>query len=140
MQAVVTDMVETLMRQKVLYRHRLLDRYFLVVVDGTGVLTYSTRHYAQCLTHTHQGQTRYYHPVLEVKLVTASGWVFSLLTEFIENLGLRIEGVLPPGRPPQSALSALAPLPAAGWVVCWRAYLCPAHRIRPEVSDRVAGR
>lgn len=86
-QAVVTGMVETLIRQKVLYRYRLLDQYFLVVMDGTGVLTYPERHCAQCLTRTHEGQTTYYHPVLEAKLVTASGWAFSLLTEFIENPG-----------------------------------------------------
>jgi hypothetical protein len=30
-QEVVTRMTETLIRRKVLYRHRLLDRYFLVV-------------------------------------------------------------------------------------------------------------
>jgi hypothetical protein len=29
----------------------------------------------------------YYHSVLEAKLVTASGFVFSLMTEFIENPG-----------------------------------------------------
>jgi hypothetical protein len=86
-QDVVTGMVETLIRQKVLYRYRLLDQYFLVVVDGTGVLTYPERHCAQCLTRTHHGRTTYYHPVLEAKLVTASGWAFSLLTEFIENPG-----------------------------------------------------
>jgi hypothetical protein len=56
-------------------------------VDGTGVLTYSERDCAQCLTRTQHGQTTYYHPVLEAKLVTASGWAFSLLTEFIENPG-----------------------------------------------------
>lgn len=86
-QEVVSGMVETLIRHKVLYRYRLLDQYFLVVVDGTGVLTYSERHCPQCLTRTHPGQTTYYHPVLEAKLVTASGWAFSLLTEFIENPG-----------------------------------------------------
>ncbi len=87
-QAVTTGMVETLIRQKVLYRHRLLDQYFLVAVDGTGVLTYPDRHCPQCLTRTHHnGQTTYYHPILEAKLVTASGWAFSLLTEFIENPG-----------------------------------------------------
>jgi hypothetical protein len=56
-QEVVSGMVETLIRQKVLYRYRLLDRYFLVVMDGTGVLTYPERHCAQCLTRTHHGQT-----------------------------------------------------------------------------------
>jgi hypothetical protein len=86
-QAVVTGMVETLIRQKVLYPYRLLGQYFLVVLDGTGVLTYPERHCAQCLTRTHDGHTTYYHPVLEAKLVTASGWAFSLLTEFIENPG-----------------------------------------------------
>jgi hypothetical protein len=86
-QAVVTGMVDTLIRQKVLYPHRLLERYFLVALDGTGVLTFPERHCAQCLTRTHQGHTTYYHPVLEAKLVTASGWAFSLLTEFIENPG-----------------------------------------------------
>ena len=80
-------MVETLIRRKVLYPQRLLGQYYLVVVDGTGVLTYSERHCAQCLTRTQHGQTTYYHPVLEAKLVTASGWAFSLLTEFIENPG-----------------------------------------------------
>ena len=39
-QAIVSGMTETLIRQKVLYRYRLLDRYFLVVVDGTGVVTF----------------------------------------------------------------------------------------------------
>jgi hypothetical protein len=87
LQAVVTDAVDTLIRRKVLYAHRLLSRYFLVVMDGTGVLVFSERHCTQCLTRTHSGQTIYYHPILEAKLVTASGFVFSLMTEFIENPG-----------------------------------------------------
>jgi len=86
-QEVVTGMVETLLRQKVLYRYRLFDQYFLVVIDGTGVLTYPERHCPECLTRTQHGQTTYYHPVLEAKLVTACGWAFSLMTEFIENPG-----------------------------------------------------
>jgi hypothetical protein len=84
-QAVVTDMTHTLIRRKVLYRHRLLDKYFLVAIDGTGMLTFSERHCEHCMTRTVHGQTLYYHPVLEAKLVTANGWAFSLLTEFIEN-------------------------------------------------------
>lgn len=31
------------------------------------------------------GTILYYHPVLEAKLVTANGFAFSLMTEFIEN-------------------------------------------------------
>ena len=84
-QEVVTATVETLIRQKVLYPYRLCGRYFLVTIDGTGMLTLAERHCAQCLTMTQHGHTTYYHPILEAKLVTHTGLVFSLLTEFIEN-------------------------------------------------------
>jgi len=86
-QEVVTGMVETLIRKKVLYRYRLLDHYFMIAVDGTGRLTFPERHCAHCMTQTHNGKTTYYHPVLEAKLVTANGLAFSLMTEFIENPG-----------------------------------------------------
>lgn len=86
-QDVVSTMVATLIRRKLLYAERLCDRYYLVAVDGTGFLTYAERHCPQCLTRTHHGHTTYYHPVLEAKLITPTGWVFSLMTEFIENPG-----------------------------------------------------
>ena len=84
-QEVVSAMVTTLIRRKLLYAERLLDHYYLIAVDGTGFLTYAERHCPHCLTRTHHGHTTYYHPVLEAKLVTPSGWVFSVMTEFIEN-------------------------------------------------------
>jgi len=88
-QEVVCRGVETLIRQKVLYRFRLLGVYFLVAIDGTGVLTFRKRHCLHCLTKTlHNGETIYYHPVLEAKLVTSNGFAFSLMTEFIENADL----------------------------------------------------
>jgi len=86
-QEVVTSTVETLIRSKVLYPYRLLGQYFLVVMDGTGMLTFDERHCPHCLTMTHHGHTIYYHPVLEAKLVTRAGLVCSLMTEFIENPG-----------------------------------------------------
>jgi hypothetical protein len=86
-QQVVTGMTETLIRRKVLYRHRLLEQYFLVVMDGTGMLSFSERHCPHCMTRTCNGRTLYYHPVLEAKLVTPTGFVFSLMTEFVENPG-----------------------------------------------------
>ena len=85
MQEVVCCMVATLIRKKVLYRWRLFGN-FLVAVDGTGVLTFQARHCEYCLTRKlHTGERLYYHPVLEAKLVTANGFAFSLMTEFIEN-------------------------------------------------------
>jgi hypothetical protein len=85
LQEVVCRMVETLIRKKVLYRWRVYGN-FLLAIDGTGVLTFQERHCAYCLTRKlHNGETLYYHPVLEAKLVTANGFAFSLMTEFIEN-------------------------------------------------------
>ena len=84
-QQVVTGMVRTLIRKKVLDRYRLLGWYFVIAMDGTGRLTFPERHCPHCLTSTHHGKTTYYHPVLEAKLVLANGFAFSIMTEFIEN-------------------------------------------------------
>ena len=85
-QEVVCRMVETLIRKKVLYRWRVYGN-FLVAIDGTGVLTFRERHCEYCLSKKlNNGESLYYHPVLEAKLVTANGFAFSLMTEFIENL------------------------------------------------------
>jgi hypothetical protein len=84
-QEVICRMVATLIRKKVLYRWRLYGN-FLVAVDGTGVLTFQERHCEYCLSRKlKNGEILYYHPVLEAKLVTANGFAFSLMTEFIEN-------------------------------------------------------
>jgi hypothetical protein len=88
LQEVICWLVERLLRQKVLYLYRLLDRFFVLVLDGTGIYTFHRRHCPHCLTRTTgPGQTLYYHNVLEAKLVTPTGLVFSLMSEFIENLG-----------------------------------------------------
>jgi len=74
-----------LIRMKALDRWRLYGR-FLVAVDGTGQLFFRRRHCPHCLTQkAPDGQTRYFHHVLEAKLVTANGFAFSLGCEFIEN-------------------------------------------------------
>ena len=88
-QEVVCRLVARLIRKKVLYRYRLLGVHYLVVIDGTGVLSFRQRHCLHCLTRRlSNGETRYYHPVLEAKLVTRNGFAFSLMTEFIENADL----------------------------------------------------
>jgi len=84
-QRVVCDLDGMLIRKKVLYFSRVLDKYFVVAVDGTGTVTYSKRHCPHCLTQTRNGKTIYYHNVLEAKLVTPNGFAFSLMSEFIEN-------------------------------------------------------
>lgn len=80
------QMVRALLRGRVLERFRLLGKFYLVAVDGTGHLSFSERHCPHCLTRRlSNGQLRYYHPALEAKLVCENGLVLSLGTEFIEN-------------------------------------------------------
>lgn len=76
--------VQRLIRMKLLEYARLYG-YLLVVIDGTGQLHFPERHCEHCLERTVNGQTHYYHQVLEAKLVTPDGLVISLDTEFIEN-------------------------------------------------------
>ena len=85
-QEIPSNMVEILIRNKVLYPFRLLDHYMMIAMDGTGMLTFPERHCPHCLTRTlRDGRTLYYHDVLEAKVVTANGFAFSVMTEFIEN-------------------------------------------------------
>lgn len=77
--------VEILIDRKVLYPWRLLDHYYVVALDGTGIVTFSQRHCPHCLTKTINGITTYYHNVLVASIVTPAGLVFPLMTEFIEN-------------------------------------------------------
>ena len=55
-QNIVASLVERLIRKKFLASSRLLDRYYLVAIDGTGTLTFHRRHCAHCLTKK-QGAT-----------------------------------------------------------------------------------
>ncbi len=88
-QEVICRCVEGLIRKKALLRYRLLGVYYLVAIDGTGVITFRERHCEHCLKKTTtNGETTFYHPVLEAKLVTSNGFAFSLMTEFIENTDL----------------------------------------------------
>jgi len=84
-QRVLCRMVFCLIRKKVLYPYRLLERYYVVAIDGTRTLTRKTRHCPRCLTQTHGGKTTYYHMVVEAKVVTPDGFAIPIMTEFVEN-------------------------------------------------------
>ena len=73
-------LVEILIDRKVLYPWRLLDRYYVLALDGTGTVCFPQRHCPHCLT-----KTIYYHNVLQAGIVTPAGLVFPLLAQFIEN-------------------------------------------------------
>jgi len=81
-------MVEELLEKKALHKWRLLGKYFVVAIDGTGVMSFDKPHCDKCLVKTHgSGKKSYFHNVLEAKLVLPIGLSISLGTEWIENDG-----------------------------------------------------
>jgi len=84
-EAIPPRMVGRLIRMRALDYARFFGLY-LVVIDATGIRSSRRRHCPYCLTQTHNGTTTYYHLVLEAKLITPEGMVFSIGSEFIENL------------------------------------------------------
>jgi hypothetical protein len=76
--------VNRLIRMKALDEARLQGR-FLVLIDGSGYLTFHSKHCEHCLTQQHGDKTVYMHQVLEAKLLGPGGTVFSIATEFIDN-------------------------------------------------------
>jgi len=78
-------LVDRLIRSKVLENSRLLDKYYPVAIDMTGWLHFSKPHCENCIIHDHSSGTRYYHNVVEAKIVTPIGLALSVATEFVEN-------------------------------------------------------
>jgi len=80
------ELIKALLAKKVLRKYRLLGQSYMVVIDGTHVMDVSEGHCAHCLRQTlRNGRVRYFHNVLEAKLVTDNGFCLSLATEWIEN-------------------------------------------------------
>lgn len=84
-------MIKELFKKRCLEQYRLLDEYWTIAVDATGIVSFSDRHCEHCLkreyTNKETGEvenTIYFHYVLEAKLVVGD-MVFSIDTEFIEN-------------------------------------------------------
>lgn len=86
-------MVNRLIRMKSFYGEKLLGQYWKVIIDGTGLFYFKEKHCENCLVETTAREEngkkvkvkRYYHKVLEAKLVLAPNIIISLDTEFIEN-------------------------------------------------------
>ena len=82
-------MVTTLIRSKMFDKYRYKGKYFQIVIDGTGIMSFKERHCRHCLKKTYnkgteEEKTIYYHYVLEAKLVVGD-IVISLDSEFVEN-------------------------------------------------------
>ena len=88
-------MVTSLIRSKMFDKYRFNGKYFQIVIDGTGLVTFNHRHCKNCLKKTfNKGEENeysiYYHYVLEAKLVVGD-IVISIDTEFVENEDENVE-------------------------------------------------
>jgi hypothetical protein len=80
-------LVKILIKKKVFHKNRISGKYFLIVIDGSHVMTVNEGHCGHCLRRTSEksGKTVYFHNVVEAKLVTENGFSISLGTEWVEN-------------------------------------------------------
>ena len=83
-------MIRALLGSRNFDSNRLLGKYWRVILDGTGISYFKERHCENCLTQSYEKADgtkgiRYFHKVLEAKLVLSENIVISLDTEFIEN-------------------------------------------------------
>jgi len=84
-------MLSHLIEQKVLHHFKLLGKYFMIAIDGTGTNSYNENDEGKTRVHktSKNGKTTYHHYVLEAKLVTASGLSISIASEWIANAAER---------------------------------------------------
>lgn len=76
-----------------LFPFQTAGKYWRVIIDGTGLFYFREKHCENCLVTTvtrevdgkEVKEKRYYHKVLEAKLLLSPGILISLDTEFIEN-------------------------------------------------------
>jgi hypothetical protein len=79
--------IQGLIQSKQLSRYKLLNKYYLIAVDGTGVSSFGENNLGDVLTSktSKNNKVTYSTYALEAKLVTRSGLCFSIGTEWIEN-------------------------------------------------------
>ncbi|MCI8700314.1 MAG: transposase family protein [Clostridia bacterium] len=87
--------VNRLIRSKMFDKYRFKDKYFQIVIDGTGIMSFQKRHCKHCLRSIYnKGEENeysvYYHYVLEAKLVVGD-IVISIDSEFVENEDENVE-------------------------------------------------
>lgn len=86
-------MIKELFKKRCLEHYRLLDKYWTIAVDATGLVSFKDRHCDHCLKREYKNKETgeiekiiYFHYVLEAKLIVGD-MAFSIDTEFIENEG-----------------------------------------------------
>ncbi len=72
-------LIKILMKKKVFNKNRISGKYFMIVIDGSHVMTVNEGHCEHCLKRTYEksGKTIYFHSVVEAELVTENGFSIS---------------------------------------------------------------
>jgi len=79
-------LIKILFNKRVFHKFRLLDKYFTVAIDGTGIFKFKKEPYPGCPYKTSKkGKVTYMQSVVEAKLVCANGFSISLATEWVLN-------------------------------------------------------
>jgi hypothetical protein len=80
------ELVKGLLAKKRFRAYRVFGHAYQVVIDGTHVMDVPEGHCPHCLHQTFKnGKTRYFHNVVEAKLVGDNGFCVSLATVWSEN-------------------------------------------------------
>ncbi len=83
-------MLKEMFKKRSFEHYRLLNKYWIIAIDGTGLYKFKEKHCEHCLKKEYKDKegniekTLYFHSVLEAKLIFGD-MVFSIDTEFIEN-------------------------------------------------------
>ena len=91
--AIRTKMIKPLIRKRSFEQARFLNKYWLIIVDATQLHSFQKKNDDKCLTRifadkeTGEKTIRYYHSVLEAKIVLGDDLILSIASEFIENDG-----------------------------------------------------
>jgi hypothetical protein len=86
LEAIKRWMVSKLFERKTLHKYRLLDRWFVVAIDGTGVCSFDYEPFEGCPFKEYEnGKKVWTVYVLEAKIVCTNGFSISIDTEWVKS-------------------------------------------------------
>lgn len=84
--SIQTHLVKILLNKRVFHKFRMLNKYFVVAIDGTGIYKFDKEPYSGCPHRTSKnGKITYTQSIVEAKLICPNGFCVSLGTEFMTN-------------------------------------------------------
>ena len=82
----LAKMIRGLIRQRVLEKFRLQNRYYMVCIDGVHIHTFDYPHCGKCKVRKDDyGNKRWFHYKVQASIVTKDGLCLPMASEWIEN-------------------------------------------------------